>query len=76
MFCPYKDRLGVPGQGVHKHYFGLALFDVFATVIVAELIVQIFHTHRGWTLVALFLTGIVLHRIFCVRTTIDKYLFP
>ena len=76
MFCPYKDRLGVPGEGVHKHFFGLAMFDVIATVVVAELLVYFFHLSRPWTILALFLTGIVLHRIFCVRTTIDKYLFP
>jgi hypothetical protein len=23
-----------------------------------------------------FLSGIILHRAFCVRTTIDKFLFP
>ena len=26
--------------------------------------------------VLLFLLGIILHRLFCVRTTIDKLLFP
>ncbi len=76
MFCAYKDRLGVPGEGAHQHYFGVAVFDVFATIVVAECIVYFFHTNRAWTLVALFLTGIVLHRVFCVRTTVDKYLFP
>ena len=27
-------------------------------------------------LIALFILGIILHRLFCVRTTIDKLLFP
>lgn len=76
MLCPYKDRLGVPGEGVHTHYAGIAMADVLATVVAAECIVQVFHTNRVWTLLSLFLTGIVLHRVFCVRTTIDKYLFP
>jgi hypothetical protein len=26
--------------------------------------------------VALFLLGIVMHRLFCVRTTVDRVLFP
>jgi hypothetical protein len=76
MFCTYKDSLGIPGKGVHQHYLGLAMFDILATVILAECIVYFFQTTRIWTLLACFLTGIVLHRLFCVRTTIDKYLFP
>ena len=29
-----------------------------------------------YTCVTLFILGIILHRLFCVRTTIDKLLFP
>ena len=28
-----------------------------------------------WMLLGLFVAGIILHRLFCVRTTIDKLLF-
>ena len=27
-------------------------------------------------MIVLFVLGIILHRVFCVRTTIDKLLFP
>lgn len=76
MFCKYKDRLGVPGEGAHTHYFGVALFDVIASILLSELIVFLFHTPRWITLFSVLLTGVVLHRLFCVRTTLDKYLFP
>jgi hypothetical protein len=76
MLCPYKDSLGIPGQGLHTHYMGIAVFDVIATIVLIECIVYFFGTSRIITFVSVFLTGIVLHRMFCVRTTLDKYLFP
>ena len=76
MSCIYKDSLGIPGQGVHTHFLGIAIFDVVATILVAELLAYVFHWNIYLTLIAAFLTGIVLHRMFCVRTTIDKLLFP
>jgi len=76
MFCEYKDRLGVPNQGAHTHYFGVAIFDLFLTILLSEVIVYLFHTPRWITLFSVLLTGVVVHRLFCVRTTVDKYLFP
>lgn len=67
--CKYKDILGVPGEGVHSlRVFGLAVVDVLATIAVAY-VMKI----PVWLA---FLIGIILHRMFCVRTTIDKLLFP
>jgi hypothetical protein len=34
------------------------------------------HTSFAWTTAGLFFLGIILHRLFCVRTTIDKLIFP
>ena len=76
MSCIYKDSLGIPGQGVHTHFLGIAIFDFVATILLAELLAYVFHWNIYLTLIAAFLTGIVLHRMFCVRTTFDKLLFP
>jgi hypothetical protein len=76
MLCKYKDSLGIPGKGVHTHFMGIAIVDVLMTILGSELIVLLFGTPRVLTFVSVVLTGIVLHRLFCVRTTIDKYLFP
>lgn len=76
MLCPYKDSLGIPSQGFHTHFMGIAVMDVFATIVLCEFLVYCFGTSRMLTFIALILTGIVLHRVFCVRTTVDKYLFP
>ena len=76
MTCIYKDSLGIPGQGFHTHFLGIAILDVIGTIVIAELLSYFFGWNILLTLSAAFLTGIVLHRMFCVRTTIDKLLFP
>jgi uncharacterized membrane protein len=74
--CKYKNVLGVPGKGIHSYrVFGVAIADVVMTIVGAFLISYFFKFSFVKTLLVLFLSGIVLHRLFCVRTTIDKLLF-
>jgi len=76
-FCKYKNALGKPGKGIHSYrFFGLAIFDVVLTIIAAILISYFFKLALFYTTICLFILGIILHRIFCVRTTVDKILFP
>ena len=76
MFCQYKDALGIPGQGVHRYrIFNIAIVDVILTIIGALLFSWILGTNFWITLIVLFLLGIFLHKIFCVKTTVDKLLF-
>jgi hypothetical protein len=75
--CKYKNILGVPGKGVHSYrIFNIAIVDVLLTLILAYIISYIFKKSFFWVSVILFILGIILHRLFCVRTTIDKLLFP
>jgi len=75
--CKYRNALGVPGKGVHSIQIGdIAVVDVIFTLIGAYIIARFAHTSFAWTAAGLFLLGIILHRLFCVRTTIDKRLFP
>jgi hypothetical protein len=75
-FCQYKNSLGIPNQGVHSYRFmDLAIVDVLLTVLAAY-VISLYTKYSFWIiLLALFLSGIILHRLFCVRTTIDKALF-
>ena len=76
MLCKYKNALGIPNKGVHQYrIFNIAIFDVLLTIILSLIISYIFNINFLLTLIILFLLGIILHRIFCVRTTIDKLLF-
>jgi hypothetical protein len=76
-FCKYKDFLGVPGKGIHSYrLFGFALADIVMTIIGAYILSLLFGWTYWKTLLGLFLLGIALHRLFCVKTTLDKILFP
>jgi len=77
MLCQYKNILGTVGEGIHSYrIFDLAIVDILFTIIGAY-IIYLFIPRINYfiILISLFLLGIILHRIFCVRTTIDKYLF-
>jgi hypothetical protein len=75
--CKYRNALGVPGTGAHSiRLGGFAIVDVVLTIVGAYIIAHFAHTSFAWTAAGLFLLGIILHRLFCVRTTIDKLLFP
>ena len=74
--CKYKHILGVPGQGPHSYrIFNIAIVDVLLTLILAYIISYIYNISFMKTSITLFILGILLHRVFCVRTTIDKLLF-
>ena len=77
MLCQYKDILGKPGQGVHSYrIFNIAVVDVLFTIIGAYIIYLFIPKINYFViLILLFILGIILHKIFCVKTTIDKYLF-
>jgi hypothetical protein len=77
MLCQYKDILGKPGQGIHSYrIFNIAIVDVLLTIIGAYVIYLFFPKINYFVILILFfILGIILHKIFCVRTTIDKYLF-
>jgi hypothetical protein len=81
MSCRYRDALGVPGEGVHSYrLFNSALADVGLLLLFAWLVkfLASLYTPVSYALAVLisFLIGVVLHRVFCVRTTVDRILFP
>ena len=74
--CKYKNILGEPGKGAHSYrFFGIAIVDTVLTIIAAYIISYFFKFPFIYVLIILFVIGIILHRLFCVRTTIDKLLF-
>lgn len=68
---------GIPNTGIHSHrIFNIAYVDVIMTIIGALLVAWVMKWGYLKTMAAAFILGIVLHRMFCVRTTLDKILFP
>uniref|UniRef100_A0A6C0E9W7 Uncharacterized protein n=1 Tax=viral metagenome TaxID=1070528 RepID=A0A6C0E9W7_9ZZZZ len=75
--CKYKNMFGEPNTGLRKYrIFDIAILDVAVTIIIVWLISWIFKLPFLPTLVVVFILGIFVHRIFCVRTGLDKKLFP
>jgi len=77
MLCKYKNIFGKVGQGIHSYrIFNIAIVDVLLTLL-ATFIVHLFLPKYSFffILFVLFILGIILHRLFCVKTTVDKFLF-
>ncbi len=74
--CQYKDIFGKPGEGVHSYRIAnVAIVDVGVTVIGAFLIAKLLKWNFLKTLIVLFIIGIIAHKVFCVKTTVDKAIF-
>lgn len=67
---------GMPNTGLHKYrIFNIAIIDVVLTIILALFINNFIHINFWYILFMLFFIGIILHKLFCVKTTIDKLIF-
>lgn len=76
MNCQYKNAFGKPGTGLHSYRIcNIAIIDVLATIGTAFLISWMFSYSFLIVFVLLIILSIIMHRLFCVRTTVDKFLF-
>ena len=74
--CKYKNIFGEPNKGIHAYRFlDIAIVDVIFTIISGYILSRIFKFDFIDTTIFLFLLGILLHKLFCVDTTINKILF-
>lgn len=74
--CKYADIFGKPNTGLHSYrFFNIAIVDVILTIIGGYSISKLFNYKTKDTIIILFMIGIIMHRLFCVDTTIDKLIF-
>jgi hypothetical protein len=78
--CPYAKWFGFgePGKGMHKwgrQFGGIAWLDVLMTIAGGAVCAFVFGWSYWNTIVCFFLLAILIHRAFCVRTTVDKWIF-
>jgi hypothetical protein len=74
--CQYKDILGEPYKGVHSvRLFNVAIIDVILSILMSYYLSNHFKYDFYTVLLLVLLAGIVLHRLFCVNTTINKLIF-
>jgi hypothetical protein len=76
--CQYKDMLGAPRTGFRAthRFMDFAYIDVLVTLACCVFLSYVFKTSFLWTCVFVFGLGILVHRLFCVRTKLDTILFP
>ena len=77
MFCEYKNIFGKVNKGIHSiRVFDIAIIDVIGTIIIA-IIIHYFYPEceLKYYIIYLFLLGIILHKLFCVKTKINQLLF-
>ena len=74
--CKFRDIFGKPNEGVHSvRFMGIAIIDFILTVLLALIISYLFSENFWTILIILILLGIILHRLFCVKTVIDMVIF-
>ena len=74
--CKYKDMFGKPGTGVHAYrLFGIAIVDLLMTLVFAWFLSL--YTDLTFLGASLFMVvlGIIIHRVFCVDTALNKLIF-
>jgi hypothetical protein len=81
-YCKYKDIFGKPGQGAHKIHIGnVALVDLVATFFLAwgtSFVSQYIIPSKEqipltYTLIFWLVMAIVVHKLFCVKTSLLKF---
>ena len=76
LLCKYKNIFGKPGEGLHSiRFMGISIFDVIIVLLAALLISYIYKISIFYTIIPIFFSGIIIHRMFCVQTAIDRLLF-
>ena len=73
-----KSAFGEPNKGIHSYRIcNIAYMDVLFTFIGAYLLQKTLFPKKKYTTVLfyLFITGIIMHRLFNVSTTVDSLIF-
>lgn len=74
--CEYRHIFGIEGQGAHSYrLFNIAVVDTLLTILGAWLIARYTKMPFLFVLVLVLILGTIVHRVFCVKTTITKIVF-
>jgi len=72
--CQYKDILGKVNEGPHSYrIFNIAIVDTVLTIIIGFLISKYFKYNLYIVLLVLFALSIIIHKIFCVKSTLTNF---
>lgn len=74
----YRDILGKPNTGIHSiRFLNISVLDVLLTLLLVKAIQFYFipNSHFFIIFLSTFILGIFTHKMFGVKTTIDRLLF-
>ena len=75
-FCQYKDIFGKPNEGVHSiRFMDIAIVDLVMTIIGALLLAKYLNIDFIIVFIVLMVLALILHKLFCVDTTLTKLVF-
>ncbi len=75
-FCEYSDIFGKPREGTHSvRFMNIAMIDLLFTMLAAWLITQYYDYNIWQVFGSLMILSIIVHRIFCVRSTLTMKFF-
>ena len=77
--CQFKDLFGKPNEGLHSirlfgPYGGIAVVDTVLAVVLGLVLAKVFKLTKFNGILLSLILGIIAHRVFCVETTVDKFL--
>ena len=71
--CKFKDIFGKVKEGPHSYrIFNIAIVDTVLTIIIGFFIAKYFKLKLIYVLIVLFILAVIIHKIFCVETTLTK----
>ena len=74
--CKYKDIFGKVGEGAHSlRLFNIAVVDTLLTLVAAYIINLYLKSNLLVIFILLMVASILIHRAFCVETTLTKMFF-
>jgi hypothetical protein len=74
--CKYRDIFGKVGTGVHSvRLFNIAVVDTLLTLVLAYIINSYLKSNLLLIFFLLIILSILIHKAFCVQTTLTKMFF-
>jgi hypothetical protein len=74
--CKYRDIFGKVGTGAHSlRLFNIAVADTLLTLLLAYVISSYLKSNLLLIFFLLMVASILIHRAFCVETTLTKMFF-
>ena len=74
--CQYKNIFGAPNTGAHSYrIFNIAIVDFGLTVLASYFIAKYYLMDFITVFLILMLIGLIMHKLFCVDTTLTKIFF-